>query len=182
MIYNLITPATTLPVSVEDTKRHLRVTHSEHDDLVSDLISAAVKEFENRTNECLIAQTWDMVLNQAEVVSRILIFKFPVASITSVSYYDADNAGQTTTDYTLFSNGRPASIRFDCDSDSVPSTYDRDDSMTIRFVGGYTSLPFDIKQAILARVFRIYENPNDPVTEKMSYFDKIATNYRAYDL
>ena len=182
MIYNLITPASTLPVSLADGKSHLRVTHSSHDDLITDLIWAAVREFENLTGECLSAQTWDLVLNQAEVVSRIAFFKYPVSSITSVSYYDSDNSSDTTTDYTLFSNGRPASIRFDLDSDEVPSTYDRDDSMTVRFVCGYTTLPTDVKQAILARVYRIYENPNDPVTERTSYFDKIVSNYRAFDL
>lgn len=181
MIYNLITSATTLPVSVADAKGHLRVTHSAHDSLIEDLIWAATREFENRTNECLTSQTWDLILNQDEVVSRIQFFKYPVTSITSVSYYDSDNSTQTTTDYTLFSNGRPASIRFDCDSDETPTTYDRDDSMTIRFVAGYTTLPFDIKQALLARVYRIYENPNDPVTERMSYFDKIVNNYRSFD-
>jgi len=182
MIYNLITPATSLPVSLAEGKSHLRVTHSSHDDLITDLIWAATKEFENRSNLCLTAQTWDLVLSQAEVTSRIGFFKFPVASITSVSYYDGDNASQTTTDYTLFSNGRPSSIRFDLDSDETPTVYDRDDSMTIRFVGGYTSLPYDIKQALLARLFRIYENPNDPVSERMSYFDKVLQSYRSFDL
>jgi len=173
------TQVVALPITRADAKTHLRITHTSHDDLIDDLIYAAAKEFENYTNLCLTAQSWYLVLNQAEVNERIEFFKYPVSSVTSVSYYDADNTLTTlsSTDYTLF-KGRPSSIIFD----DVPSTYDRDDSMTIRFVGGYAVLPFDIKQALLARIYRIYENPNDPVSERQTYFDNIARSYRSYDL
>jgi len=180
MIYYLVTPASVLPVSLADAKAHLRVTNSDQDNLITDIIWGAAREFENRTNEVLSEQTWDLVLNQSEVVTRIEFFKFPVKSITSVSYFDVDDSADTVSsdDYTLFITGRPSSIIFD----SVPSTYLRDDSMTIRFVAGYTTLPLDIKQAVLAKVFRLYENPADPVSEKVSYFDRIVRDYRAYDL
>ena len=180
MIYNLVTAATSLPVPFVIVKEHLRITHSEHDSLISSIIWGAVREYENRANECLSAQTWDLSLKQKEVVTRVEFFKYPVTSITSVSYYDGDDASQTVSadDYTLFTNGKPASIIFD----SVPTTYDRDDSMTIRFEAGYTSLPFDIEQAILAKIFRLYENPSDPVSERVSYFDKVVRDNRSYDV
>jgi len=190
MIYNLVTAASSLPVSLADGKSHLRVTHSSHDDLITALLWGSIREFENYTNTCLSLQTWDLVLNQAEVTDRIVWYKYPVYSISEVQYYDGDNASQTTTDYVSFLSGRPASIRFDCDSDETPTTYDRDDSMTIRFLAGYTAagsnsvsaFPTDIEQAILARVYRLYENPDDPVSERMTYFDKVLKSYRGYDL
>lgn len=180
MSYYLVTPATTLPISVEEAKSHLRVTNDDQDDLITDLIWGATRQFENRSNEVLTEQTWDFVLNQDEVVTRVEFFKFPVKSITSVGYYDTSNAAQTvdSADYILFTGGRPASLIFS----DVPSTYLRDDSMTIRFLAGYTTLPFDIKQALLAKVFRLYENPHDPVDEKVSFFDKVVRDYRSYDL
>lgn len=180
MIYYLVTPASVLPVSLADAKAHLRVTNSDQDDLITDIIWGAARQFENRSNEVLSEQTWDLVMNQSEVLTRISFFKFPVKSITSVSYYDSDDSLQTVdaADYTLFITGRPSSIIFD----DVPSTYLRDDSMTIRFVAGYTALPYDIKQAVLAKVFRLYENPNDPVEEKVSFFEKVVRDYRSYDL
>lgn len=180
MIYNLITPASTLPISLVDAKAHLRVTHSSHDDLITAIIWGACRQFENRSNEVLSAQTWDLVLKQSEVGDRVEWFKYPVTTITSVSYYDSDDSLKTVSsdDYTLFINGKPASIIFD----DVPTTYDRDDSMAIRFAAGYTTLPLDIKQAVLATVFRLYENPGDPVSEKVSYFDKVVRDYRSYDV
>jgi len=180
MIYNLITPSVTLPISLADAKEHLRITHGIHDDMIESLIWGAARQFENRSNEVLSAQTWDLTLYQAEVLERVQFFKFPVTSITSVSYYDGDDSAQSVSsdDYTLFKNGKPASIIFD----SVPTTYDRDDSMTIRFVAGYTTLPYDIELALLAKIFRLYENPGDPVDEKVSFFDKVVRDYRSYDL
>ena len=180
MIYYLVTPSAVLPVSLADAKASYRVTNSIQDDLITDTIWAAAKEFENRSNEVLSDQTWDFVLNQSEVATRIEFFKFPVTSITSVLYYDNDNTEQEVDsgDYTLFITGRPTSIIFD----SVPSTYLRDDSMTIRFKAGYTTLPYDIKLAVLSKGFRLYENPEDPVSEKVSYFDRTVRDNRAYDL
>lgn len=184
MIYNLITAASSLPVSLADTKTHLRITHSDHDDMVTDLIWGAVREFENKSNECLSAQTWDLVLDESEVTSVIKFHKYPVLGITSISYYDSDNTAQSLThsngDYFSFVNGRPAFIDFS--ADETPSTYDRGDALTIRIYCGYSTLPYDIKQAILSRVYRLYENPNDPVSEKQTYFDRVLRDYRSYDL
>jgi len=184
MKYNLITPASTLPVSVADAKSHLRVTHSNHDNLIEDLIWGAAREFENRANVVLSAQTWDLVMDSDEVKERIEFLKYPVLGVTSISYYDTDNTLQTVTgtssnrEYISFINGRPAAVDFIVDE--TPSTYDRVDAMTIRFLAGYSTLPYDIKQALLAWIFRMYENPNDPVSMKVSFFDRVVSDYRSY--
>jgi len=158
MIYNLITPATALPVSLTDTKLHIGVTNSDHDAMITSLIWGAVRQFENRANECLTAQTWDLTLNQAEVLERVEFYKYPVSSITSVSYYDGDDSADTVSsdDYTLFTNGKPASIIFD----DVPTTYDRDDSMTIRFVAVAYGVPQEYLFAELGIPFE-HRNSND---------------------
>jgi uncharacterized phiE125 gp8 family phage protein len=184
MKYNLITPATALPISVLDAKSHLRVTSSDHDALIEDLIWGAARQFENRTNTVLSPQTWDLVLDSDEVKERIEFLKYPILGITSLKYYDTDNVLQTLTggssnrDYISFINGRPAAVDFVVDE--TPSTYDRVDAMTIRFLAGYSTLPYDIKHALLAWIFRMYENPNDPVSMKVSFFDKIVNDYRGY--
>ena len=183
MKYNLITPATTLPVSLAEAKTHLRITHSDHDSLITDLIWGAARQFENRANVCLSAQTWSLVLESDEVVERIEFLKYPVTAITSVYYYDKDNVLISMTNsngasYLEFTGGRPAAIDFGVDE--TPSTYDRIDAMTIRFTVGYSTLPYDIKQALLAWVFRFYENPNDPVSMKVSFFDRVVQDYRSY--
>jgi len=184
MKYNLITAATTLPVSLADVVEHLRVSSSDHNSLITNLIWSVVKEFENETNTCLSAQIWDLVLTADEIKDVIEFHKYPVLGITSISYFDGDNESQSLThsngDYFSFINGRPAFVDFS--ADETVSTYDRKDAMTIRFLAGYSTLPYDIHQAILARVYRLYENPNDPISEKKSYWDVVLNSYRSYDL
>jgi len=184
MRYNLITPASTLPISVATVKTYCGVTHSSHDTLIENLIWSATREFENSANICITAQTWDLVLDDDEVVERIEFLKYPVLGITSITYYDTDNAVQTLSggssnvDYISFINGRPAAIDFGVDE--TPSTYDRVDAMTIRFLAGYSTIPYDILDAISAKVYYLYENRNNPVKQKTSYFDTIVRSYRSY--
>jgi len=184
VIYNLITSASTLPVSIAQAKEHLRITHADHDAMIADLIFAAAREFENKSNECLSRQTWDLVLSDAEVKEVIKFHKYPVLGIVSISYFDGDNAAQSLTssngDFFTFINGRPAVVDFS--ADETVTTYERQDAMTIRFTAGYSVLPYDIKQALLSRVYRLYEEPSDPVSERMTYFDRVLRDYRAYDL
>lgn len=182
MRYNLITPASSLPVSVADAKTYCGITHSSHDTLIEKLIWSASRAFENGANVCLTSQTWDLVLSSEEVKERIEFLKYPVKGITSISYYDSDNTSQSLTssneDYISFINGRPATIDFIVDE--TPTTYDRVDAMTIRFLAGYSTIPYDIYNAIAAYVYYYYENRNNPVKQKVSYFDTVVRTYRSY--
>ena len=52
------TPPATEPVSVEAAKAWLRVSHSEDDALIADLIESACEHVETRTGLALITQSW----------------------------------------------------------------------------------------------------------------------------
>lgn len=183
--YQIYTAATTLPVSVADAKAHLRVTHSDHDSLIEDLIWGGVKAFEKRANVCLSDQTWKAFFSKA--YDEIEIWKYPVTSVTRIEYYDDDNALQTLSTDDYFSNIDSGSTAYDPRPcviiiEDTPSTYERDDALIVTFEAGYTTIDYDVKQAILAWVYRMYENPNDPVTEKLSFFDRVVDGDRSYGI
>lgn len=168
-----------------DAKTHLRITHSDHDSLISDLVYSAAKQFEKRANVCLSTQRWRAFCTKG--YEEIELWKYPVVSIDLIQYYDSDNAIQTlsTDDYfsdvDTGSNGyiaRPVVVVVE----SVPSTYVRDDAFIITFTAGYSSIDFDVKQALLSWVYRKYENPNDAVTERISFFDNVVVDLRSYGL
>ena len=74
---------------------------------------------------------------------------------------------------------RPAVIQVT----EMPSTYTgRDDSFIITFSAGYTTIDFDVKQAILAWIYRMYEQRDNPVTERLTFFDNIVSSNRSYGL
>ena len=183
--YRIVEDARTLPVSVADAKTHLRITHSSHDDLIEDLIWGAVKQFEKRGNVCLSRQRWRAFCDKG--YDEIELWKFPITSIDLIQYYDSDNAIQTlaTADYfsdvDTGSNGyiaRPVVVEVE----TVPATYDRDDAFIITFTAGFTLIDYDVKQALLSWAYRKYEDPNDAVTERISFFDHVVRDSRSYGL
>lgn len=177
MNYYLKTAAATLPVSITDMKTHLRVTHSDHDAMIESYIEAAVDKIEGGANICLVTQTWNAYFRWSEVKEEMRLWKYPVSSITSVKYYDSDNTEQTddADNRTESLKGHPAYILFE----DTPSVYEREDAMNIEFVAGFTTIPSDILLAIKLYVARVYDNPSDPVDEKIGYVEKTIQKYRS---
>ena len=66
--------------------------------------------------------------------------------------------------------------------EDIPSTYTRDNAFIITFSAGYSTIDYDVKQAVLSWVYRKYENPNDAVSERISFFDNIVADSRSYGL
>lgn len=180
MKYRIVTPATSLAVSIAEAKTFCRVTSSEHDLLIESHIKTATQLVEQRANICIMPQVWNLSLDYTEVVERVVIDKYPILGFNSITYYDTDNAAQTLTnsqdDYISFVDGRPSSLIFD----DVPTTYERDDAMVIQFYAGYGTVPEDLKTSIKMLVYRMYWHPDDPVTEKFSYVDKIVRDHRSW--
>lgn len=84
----VVTPATAEPVSVEDVKLHLRVTHSADDALLASQITAAREHVEAFTGLALVAATYSW---QPEAVAyagwRPALPLWP-ADVSEVSYFD----------------------------------------------------------------------------------------------
>ena len=183
--YKIVQPARTLPVSVADAKTHLRITGSDHDSLISDLIYAAAKQFEKRANQCLSTQRWRAFCEKG--YAEIELWKYPITSIDLIQYYNSSNVIATLSTADYFSNvdsgsngyiARPVVVVVE----DVPSTYERDDAFIITFTAGYSIIDKDVKQALLSWVYRKYENPNDAVTERISFFDNVVGDNRSYGL
>ena len=183
--YQIYVAPSTLPISIADAKSHLRVTHSDHDNLIEDLIWSGCKAFEKRANVCLSSQAWKAFLDKG--YEYIELWKYPVLGISAIQYYDDDNTFQTLSTDDYFTNIDTGSIGWDprpavITITDIPSTYIRDDAMIITFTAGYTTIDFDVKQAILSWVYYKYENPNDPVNERVTFFDNVVSDNRSYGL
>jgi uncharacterized phiE125 gp8 family phage protein len=107
MSLTLITPPAKEPLTLEDTKAHLRVTINDDDDYISTLIAVVRERCEAATRRTLITQTWDLFLDQwptwdgyhggqtFEPVNTLLpaggyvaLPKAPLQSVTFVKYTD----------------------------------------------------------------------------------------------
>ena len=183
--YQIYKAATTLPISVADAKAHLGVTNSTQDSLIEDLIWGGVKSFEKRANVCLSAQSWKVFLDKG--YEHIELWKYPITGISAIQYYDSDNALQTLSTGDYFSNVASGSTGYDprplmITVEDIPSTYTRDDAFIITFTAGYSIIDYDVKQAVLSWAYRKYENPNDDVSERISFIDNVVQDSSSYGL
>jgi uncharacterized phiE125 gp8 family phage protein len=158
-MYKVITPPTTEPITLSEAKEHLRVTETDEDTLINNLIIAAREYCEEYTGRALAAQTVEAYFDY--FAEKMPLPRPPLVSVTSVKY--KDSAG---TEVTLTAN-----TDYLVDTDSVIGQIARPYSVNwpsftpypinpikVRYQAGYTSLPKAIHQAILMLIGHWYAN------------------------
>jgi uncharacterized phiE125 gp8 family phage protein len=164
-------------VTWEEADQQLRLDASEDDRVfVESLIAAATELLDGRRGtlgKALLTQTWrqdfsgfaDCPGSGSGTGLRLPLE--PVASVSSVTYYDGDNVSQTLSADVwrlLVDAGGPYLAR---KPDQVwPATYARVDAVSVTFVAGYgaaADVPKPIRQAILLYVGAWYENREETV-------------------
>lgn len=86
----LVEPPTTKPLDVPAAKAWCRADGSEEDELISDLVDAAVSRLDGWSGllgRALEAQSWELRFEEFQDVIRLPLG--PVVNITSISYADA---------------------------------------------------------------------------------------------
>jgi uncharacterized phiE125 gp8 family phage protein len=152
------------PVTLTEAKAQLRVDGTDDDTFITSIISVARRQVENETNRALISQTWEMALDKFPCDRYMKIPRPPLQSITSVTYYDLAGASYVmpATDYLVDTYSEPGRVALK-NAASWPGTALREaNGVIIRFVAGYgaagTSVPDEIRQAILLLIGHLYEN------------------------
>jgi len=161
MSLTLITPPAVDPLSLAETKNHLKVDFTEDDALIGGLIKGATTLFERSTNRAIINQTWRYTSDN--IPSFVQLFRCPVASIDSAQYIDSDGNPQTiaTSNYSVDTDSEPARVAFNSDF-VAPTTKEQLNAFTLQFQAGYgaaeTDVPEDIKTALLLLIGHWYQN------------------------
>lgn len=174
------------PITVTELKTHLKIDWADEDDYLSALIQAAREMCEAYTNVSFFTQTYTVDLDDFPN-HPINLYKGPIQSITSVTYYDVDNAEQTlsTANYWADLKKLPGRIEFDDEPDTFD---DRFNAVTITMVCGFATvaeIPEVIKQAIKLQAAYMYENRED-ANKKIGggmlwVSEKLLNAYKVYD-
>lgn len=161
---SVVTKPTLEPVSVAEARAHLRLDANESDGVLAAYITAARTWAESYTRRAFISQTWDVKFDHWMGEELVLPLS-PVASITSVTYYDVNGAVQTlaSNQYQSVNLGDFPRLVPAYDVD-WPDLRDRPEAVTVRFVAGYGAtadlVPQPIRTAILLHVESLYDrNP-----------------------
>jgi len=169
--YQVITPASTYPVSLTEAKSHLKVDTSADDTYITSIIKAATQLSEEYTNRFFI----DTVIEQtcSDFAQLQTLFKSKVSAVAHVKYYDSDNSLQTlsATIYDTQLQYEPSQIQL-ADDKSFPEITKRNDAVVARYTVGYGSAASDvpeiIKQAILLTIGNFYQNRNSVVIGRIA--------------
>ena len=169
--YQVITAASTFPVSLTEAKSHLKVDTSADDTYITSIIKAATQLSEEYTNRFFI----DTVIEQtcSSFADLQTLFKSKVSAVASVKYYDSDNSSQTLDSaiYDVQLNYEPAQIQL-ADNQNFPSITKRNDAVVARYTVGYGSAASDvpeiIKQAILLTIGNFYANRQSVITGRIA--------------
>ena len=169
--YQVITPASTYPVSLTEAKSHLKVDTSADDTYIESIIKAATQLSEEYTNRFFI----DTVIEQyaSSFAELQTLFKSKVNDVQYVKYYDSDETLQTLadTEYDKMLSYEPSQIQL-ADGKSFPSITKRNDAVICRYTVGYGSsasdVPEIIKQAILLTIGNFYQNRNSVVIGRIA--------------
>lgn len=163
------------PVTPAEAKTHLRVTDDNDDAYITTLIKVARRMCERYAGVSFITQTRVVKLdNFPSCVEEIEIPYGPVLAISGndtaaptpnalgITYVDDDDATQTLTLNTDFRLDNHSAISRVYPVDSWPTDVDdRVHAVSITYTAGFTSVPEEVKQAILLQVGSMYENRQD---------------------
>ena len=154
---NLVKAPANKIVTLSEAKAHLRVTDTDEDDLIETFIGGACNLVEQKTNRSYVPRSYRVDMSGFQ--DSVDLYGVPLNEITSVQYYDSDNALQTvtSTDYSI--SQTDGKLIFNSDY-SFPSVYGRHDAVQITYVAGYDmlSIPDAAKAAVLLIVGDMFEN------------------------
>jgi uncharacterized phiE125 gp8 family phage protein len=152
------------PVSLTEVKGRCSVESNDRDAELQMLLNDAVSYLDGWTGilgRALVTQTWRQDFDAFTSCLRLPVG--PVASVTSVAYYDADNAlvaALSSDVWILRHDALGAYVDLKPDQD-WPSSYAREDAVSVTYVAGtaVADVPAALKSAILFRVMAAFYPP-----------------------
>lgn len=180
----IITPRTDLPLTLDGVKDYLQETESDNDALINQLIESATDWIERKINRCLMTTVFEQYLSVWPACNLVRIKWNPVQTLTSVKYVDANGDEQTisSSNYATWIRDEVMYISFN-DDYTWPTTKTVPDAFKIRFTAGYNPpdrIPAPIKNALLLRIRKAYDNRQDEVHEGKTASDYLLEPYKIY--
>lgn len=160
-----VVPPAVEPVSLEEAKAHMRISADfvADDAMIGRLIVAARERCEATLDRALVTSTWEYTVDAWPCRGGPTFgLPMPVASIESVSYFNAAGTLQTLgpSAYRLLS-GEPGRLE-PAYGTSWPLARGQSDAITVRFVAGYgdpEDVPELLKLGILMLAAHWYIHP-----------------------
>lgn len=148
MALRLVVPPSTEPLTVDEAKAHLRVTHAEEDLLIASYVEAARQRCETFQRRAYVTQTWELTLDEFPP-GAILLPRPPIQSVESVKYTDETGTVQTLDEraYVVDTDSEPGRI-VPAYGTFWPFTLCTPGAVRVRFVAGYGDGAADVPEVV----------------------------------
>ena len=153
-------------LTLDEAKRHLRVYDDSFDDEITQLIRAA-RDYCERFTQRTLRTTVTRTLKQCTWWCHELRLPWPpLLAVSSVTYYDSDNALQTlaSSNYSVETTTDGGGRIVWAQNATVPSLYFRPDAVIVTFTTGYadaTALPPVAIQAFKTKLTELWGSGQD---------------------
>jgi uncharacterized phiE125 gp8 family phage protein len=167
----VVTPPAVEPISTAQAKMHLRVDGAVEDSYIDERIAGARAFVEKNTRRALINTV--LKLNLDDFPSEIRLPGGMLQGVTHIKYYDADGAQQTLSSslYTVDTTSEPGRVVPAYD-ETWPAIRVIPNAVEVQYTVGYgsaaSSVPQDLKDAVLMMVAHRYENREAVSEESMA--------------
>ena len=161
MSLTLNSPPASEPLSLDDMKAHLRLTTSDDDNSVSQLLVAARHALEARAGLAFMTQAWTFRLdrNRVEHMGDVLLPISPIKSIDAVRVVMSDGqAVDVSDDQYSVQAGTIGRVKFNT---ALPVNTQPLSSIEIDFTAGHDTInliPAELRHAIRLLAAHFYEN------------------------
>lgn len=173
----LITPPVDEPLTLEQVKTDRGgINHSEHDQMLTDLIVAARERAENVTGRALMPQVWQQL--HVKATAELELVRWPVHGVVSVTIDGEEQdiaALMASGDIELWDGDRAMLIS--------PLFWGR--RVVVQYAAGYLNddqVPAPIKKWMLMQIGSMYEHRESEVvgvaTNKLKYVDSLIQPFR----
>ena len=153
-----------LAVSLDEAKKHPRVSGASQDDEITLLIEASTEKLERDISRGIISATWQQAMSCFPSDGEMIVLMMGMnTAVSSITYVDTDGVTQTL-DSALWSYSQGRSGVFTEDANGWPevSQDTKSDKVFINFTCGVADsgcVPRLLKQAILLETGRAYFDP-----------------------
>ena len=157
------TAATLTPITVDEVKSNSRITGSDENMLLYQMILSAVSQWESLTGMALLSQTVTDKWQAWPMKNCLDLARWPVQSVSAVAYIDSTDASTAVSSslYRVETASNPARVWLNYNQSWPTATLQNGLPISATYLAGYTSasaVPSSIRQALLLAVGDIYEN------------------------
>ena len=146
-----------IPIDLDVVKLAMQVEHSDDDEYITSLLSAAVGIAENYTNRKILKSTYEYKLRN--FCSDLVLPVSPIISVDSLEYTDPDGVNQSSAYY--LKNRPLKAVLLPVFGEVWPDVQEGYDGVVINFTAGYDEIPEPIKLAIMKIVSTAYKQSDD---------------------